>query len=274
MKIILSWIVKHHYIACPLTSARLMETPAISPTFPNPYCFNMHELPQAPEERAKISRILGLLKTSQPLKECEEQLKATPLFIHLSHGLALTTGSALGSLPPTKAQCLEAYQLPNSVGLTAGARAWTKHAHRSQELHPANVSKKYKGEAGWWGRAQGPKTVLNENALELFWRIVNTTSWRNLHWLPHKVLVYEMREPEGYGMRWSQDQSVNEGEDGEEGRRDLVLMGRPWVFRGFVEPMIENGHEVGWRHSVSPSSGPGSKFQQEPLWVSSPPPQT
>jgi hypothetical protein len=21
-----------------------------------------------------------------------------------------------------------------------------------------------------------------------------------------------------------------------------------WVFRGFVEPMMENGHEVGWRH--------------------------
>lgn len=22
----------------------------------------------------------------------------------------------------------------------------------------------------------------------------------------------------------------------------------PWVFRGFVEPMMDNGHEVGWRH--------------------------
>jgi hypothetical protein len=24
----------------------------------------------------------------------------------------------------------------------------------------------------------------------------------------------------------------------------------PWVFRGFVEPMIENGHELGWKHNV------------------------
>ncbi len=238
---------------------RFMETGIRNYTvpLPNPHCFNMPELLHASEERSKISSILEHLKANKPLTEEETQATTTPLFIHISHGLALTAGSALGSLPPTTAQCLEAYQLPNRVGLTAGARAWTKHAHRSQELHPAQVSKKSKGEAGWWGRAQGPRAVLNEKALELFWKIVNSASWQNLHWLPHKVLVYEMRVPEGYGMRWSQDQNNKEGEDGEEEGKDMVLH-RPWTFRGFVEPMIENGHEVGWRHPVSPSPSSGS----------------
>lgn len=269
-----SGIVKYLHIARPLALARLMEQENQNMSLPlsNPTCFNMQELPTASEERAKISRILELLKTSRPLNEDEAQMTATPLFKYLSSGLALTTGSALDSLPPTMAQCLEAYQLCNVTGLSAGARAWTKHAHRSQELHPAEVSKKSKGEAGWWGRAEGTRAVLNEKSLELFWKIANTTSWRNLHWLPHKVLVYEMREPEGYGMRWSQDHSVKEGEDGEEGKENYTAMDRPWTFRGFVEPMIQNGHEIGWRHPVSPSPGSGPN-PTEPLPTSPPTPQ-
>jgi hypothetical protein len=102
------------------------------------------------------------------------------------------------------------------------------------------------------------------------------TSWRNLHWLPHQVLVYEVRVPEGYGMRWSQDRSkitktgipseVTDGPHDDEASIEGLSHGtadspalesatavehedsRPWIFRGFVEPMMENGHEIGWRH--------------------------
>jgi hypothetical protein len=82
-------------------------------------------------------------------------------------------------------------------------------------------------------------------------------SWRNLHMLPHDILAYEMRVPEGYGMRWSQDRSSpKEGEDKE------AALDRAWIFRGFIEPMIENGHEIGWRHvpaSLARDSDNGSK---------------
>jgi len=82
--------------------------------------------------------------------------------------------------------------------------------------------------------------VINEKALALFWKVTNGATWQNLHWLPHQVLVYEIRVSEGYGMRWSQDQSNREvGEEGEN---------QPWAFRGFVEPMMENGHEAHWRY--------------------------
>lgn len=241
------------------------ETQNLPLPLPTPHCFNMHELLCASEQRDKVSQILQRLKSNHPLSSEEKEFATSPLFTHLSHGLALTTGSALGSLPPTTDQCLIAYQVPNNVGLSAGARAWTKHAHRSQELHPAKVSKAAKGEPGWWGRAQGPRAVLNEKALALFWRIVGAASWRNLHWLPHQVLVYEMRVPEGYGMRWSQDQSAKEGEEEESAVKE-----RPWIFRGFVEPMIENGHEVGWRHPISPSPSSGSSA----VGPSSPSPST
>lgn len=39
--------------------------------------------------------------------------------------------------------------------------------------------------------------------------------------------VFEVRNIEGYGLRWSQNGHT---------------------FRGFLEPQMENGHEVGWVH--------------------------
>ncbi|KAJ3572024.1 hypothetical protein NP233_g3365 [Leucocoprinus birnbaumii] len=228
----------------------------------------MSELSTASSFRAQASEILSLLSNGQSLSHTQLEFTSTPLYIHLSSELALTTGSALGCKPPTPEQCLSAFQTANKVGLTAGARAWTKHAHRSQEYHPSTVSKKDKGEAGWWGRASGPRDYLNEGAYQLYCKIMKEASWKNVHMLPHDILAYEIRVPEGYGMRWSQDRGPpKEGEvamtGAPEGQDDVPE--RPWIFRGFVEPMIENGHEIGWRHALrAPTIGvePSSDEQQ------------
>jgi hypothetical protein len=54
-------------------------------------------------------------------------------------------------------------------------------------------------------------SMINSNSLKLFWRIMNNATWRNLHWLPHQILVYEVRVEEGYGMRWSRDCNAGDG---------------------------------------------------------------
>ncbi|KAF8154732.1 hypothetical protein B0H34DRAFT_642847, partial [Crassisporium funariophilum] len=207
----------------------------------HPHCLGLEELPNAVHERSRVSEILN----QRRLIQCELSL----LFTHLAHGLALTTGSALGSSPPSTPECLTAFLLPNTAGLTAGARAWSKHSHRSlppPSTDPSSTSAaaekaKRKLSAGWWGITSGSVTAINEKALALFWKVMRTATWRNLHWLPHQVLVYEVRVQEGYGMRWSQDRSEKEG-DGE--RKEE----RAWIFRGFLEPTMENGHELKWRH--------------------------
>jgi len=151
--------------------------------------------------------------------------------------------------------------------LGAGARAWAKHAHRSSALdgdlgrsEKQDEEEEEKKSRGWWGTPSGPVASINERALMLFWKVMRGATWRNLHWLPHEILVYEVRVAEGYGMRWSQDRSssssstttMSGGSDGSGGSEleESVLDddARPWIFRGFVEPMMENGHEVGWRH--------------------------
>ncbi|GJE97277.1 hypothetical protein PsYK624_134930 [Phanerochaete sordida] len=220
---------------------------SIRPHITTPQCEHMVELTQAHDLRGTLNARLA----SGEVAEAKDALT-----VHLLHGLAYTVGSALGSKPPTRDQCLAAFQIPNKVGLTAGARAWSKHAHRSagstdEVLDAGTKGKKAAASSGWWGTPSGPVTAINERALALFWRVVDSASWRNLHWLPHGVLVYEARAPEGYGMRWAQDLSgLLDEDDRTRVRHDCAdeVKKRPWQFRGFVEPMMENGHEVGWRH--------------------------
>ncbi|KAG1810561.1 uncharacterized protein BJ212DRAFT_1377514 [Suillus subaureus] len=215
---------------------------------PIPHCFNIEELPSAALERSRVQELIRC--SNQPLAELKQTLD--PLSSHILSGLAYTVGSALGSEPPIREECLTAFSVPNKVGLTAGARAWSKHSHRSQGETPGakdlpvkrNNKGQMKTDMGWWGTPSGSVSSINERALTLFERVVDNSTWRNLHWLPHQVLVYEARVAEGYGMRWSQDRSVLES--GGEVVAELPL----WTFRGFVEPMIENGHEVGWKHQI------------------------
>jgi hypothetical protein len=255
-------------------------------SLPDPHCVGMSELLGATAERARVYKVLRsrhkktlVMQTNDDDNDVAEndlQFESSTLFKQLAYGLAYTIGSALGTTPPTIEECLAAYQIPNSAGLTAGARAWSKHCHRSRPQPPdsenfpgslvkdqdesdkgrhkaKSKSRTGKGASeGWWGNTSGPIPVINEKALALFWKIMNGATWRNLHWLPHKVLVYEVRVPEGYGMRWARDLSQSgdctEQSKGDNGTQDLSQ--RPWIFRGFLEPQMENGHELGWRHII------------------------
>lgn len=117
---------------------------------PSPYCHNMTELPDATALRAQMV--------------CSPHEIDTALAHHLRQGLAYTTGSAIGETAPSHVECLAAFTVPNKAGLTAGGRAWQKHAHRSGE-------EVKKGTSGWWGQAHGSVSRMNERSLELFHKV-------------------------------------------------------------------------------------------------------
>lgn len=90
---------------------------------------------------------------------------------------------------------------PNSR-LSIGARALSKHCHRSA--------------SGFWGVCAGSEEQKNAHALKVVQhQILGEAVWMNLHLLPGLESVFEVRQADGYGARWSAD-------------------GR--VFRGFLEP--------------------------------------
>lgn len=118
--------------------------------------------------------------------------------------------------PPARSKLLASFtQLHSSKAeLTVGARALAKHHHRDQT-------------ESWWGSCTGSEKQKNEHAFKLVNDILDNASWINIHWLPQEVFVIEARVKEGYGVRWTAD-----------GKQ----------FRGFLEPQMVDGHEVGWKH--------------------------
>lgn len=75
---------------------------------------------------------------------------------------------------------------------------------------------------------KGPEMHQNEVARSTLLRILEHCTWMNIHLFPHEVIVLEIRVESGFGCRW-----------------DLTS----GFFRGFVEPYMENGYEVGWIHN-------------------------
>ena len=143
------------------------------------------------------------------------------LLSHLTKELILKflgVGRTVGSVnhPPPSLQLMyksfTQIHHPKST-LTVGARALSKHCHRSSDC--------------WWGESTGTIARKNQHALEVLTKVLVCVVWVNVHTLPHDVWVCEVRCAEGYGLRW--------GHDG-------------MTFRGFLEPQMVDGHEKGWKH--------------------------
>lgn len=126
------------------------------------------------------------------------------------------TQGSVDIFPPSIATLLASFNEKHkpTANLTVGARALSKHCHRAVTSE-------------WWGTCAGSEQAKNEHATAVVMRILGDASWINIHMLPHDLKVIEVRCAEGYGARWSHDGKV---------------------FRGFLEPQMEDGHAAGWKH--------------------------
>ena len=129
-------------------------------------------------------------------------------------GIRKTVGST-ELLPPPLLVLWQSYckiHHPKSK-LMVGARALSKHCHRSSDC--------------WWGNSLGTENNKNEHAVNILQKVFVDISWINIHILPHDVIVLEVRCSQGYGLRWSHDGNF---------------------FRGFLEPNMVDGHDKKWKH--------------------------
>jgi hypothetical protein len=152
--------IRHNTEDVDATSSTFLDE-SIDPAMPPaPFCFNMLELATASSLRAQLQYSPSAHGINPALA------------YHISQGLAYTTGAALGETAPSREQCHAAFILPNRVGLSAGGRAWSKHAHRSGSDAGSEESKRAKDvKGGWWGRAHGSVSNINTKSLELFDRV-------------------------------------------------------------------------------------------------------
>ena len=140
----------------------------------------------------------------------------TPRNILTLLGIRETTGSLNNYLPIDKNILINSFNNLHSPKskLTVGARALTKHSHRSITDN-------------FWPDQNGKEQEKNEKANKILEKILENCVWINIHGLPHNVAILEIRNEKGYGMRWEISNLF---------------------FRGFLEPQMENGHEKGWIH--------------------------
>ena len=131
-------------------------------------------------------------------------------------GIRKTKGSINNYIPLDKNILISKFKELNNEKskLTVGAKALCKHSHRS-------VSESF------WPGQGGKEKDKNENAEKMLNLFMEECVWINMHLLPHNLIIIELRIDKGYGIRWQ----VNDG-----------------MFRGFLEPQMEDGHEKGWIH--------------------------
>lgn len=107
-------------------------------------------------------------------------------------------------IPPAQKTLITSASQVYKQQLTFGARAWTKHASRTND--------------GFWGTPVGTTAMKNEASLKKIRYILDHTTWWNIFEHYQHDTVYEARIPSGHGVRW--------GKQGEE----LI---------GFLEPFLE-----------------------------------
>lgn len=107
-----------------------------------------------------------------------------------AEGLVRTVGTQF-VLPPQQDELIAAFEESHKgTLLSRGAKALCKHHARLPD-HPV------------WTRPDGNPQSKSRIAKEHLLALLQNANWKNVHLLPHQQLVYEVRDAQGYGMRWT-----------------------------------------------------------------------
>ncbi|MDH5035948.1 hypothetical protein [Chryseobacterium cucumeris] len=106
-------------------------------------------------------------------------------------GQRLTSASIRdeNAIPPLKATLINACKEPFNNEITIAQRAWEKHIGRMDD--------------DFWGEIKGNNQQKQEKVMEKINDILDHKTWWNVFFHYKHELVFEVREKEGHGIRWS-----------------------------------------------------------------------
>lgn len=106
-------------------------------------------------------------------------------------GQRLTSASIRdeNAVPPLKLILLEACMKSFNSEITIAQRAWEKHIGRMDDQ--------------FWGEIKGNNLQKQEKVMEKISYILDNRTWWNVFYHYKHELVFEVREKEGHGIRWS-----------------------------------------------------------------------
>ncbi|KFE99973.1 hypothetical protein IX39_04840 [Chryseobacterium formosense] len=149
-------------------------------------------------EEIKIDRgesfglFINILESENSDEVKAKQLEEIP-FEHWLNilGQRLTSASLRdeNGIPPLKSLLIEACEKPFNNEITIAQRAWEKHVGRLDDQ--------------FWGEAKGNNQQKQKALMEKINYILDHKTWWNIFFHYKHELVFEVREKEGYGIRWS-----------------------------------------------------------------------
>ncbi|MGI9650252.1 hypothetical protein [Chryseobacterium sp. RLHN22] len=93
------------------------------------------------------------------------------------------------AIPPVKSLLIEACEKPFNNEITIAQRAWEKHVGRLEDQ--------------FWGEVKGNNQQKQQIVMEKINYILDHKTWWNVFFHYKHELVFEVREKEGHGIRWS-----------------------------------------------------------------------
>lgn len=93
------------------------------------------------------------------------------------------------AVPPLKSMLIKACEEPFNSEITIAQRAWEKHIGRMDD--------------DFWGEIKGNNQQKQEKVMTKIHYILDHTTWWNVFFHYKHELVFEVREKEGHGIRWS-----------------------------------------------------------------------
>lgn len=93
------------------------------------------------------------------------------------------------AIPPLKETLIQTCCQPFNNEITVAQRAWEKHTGRIDDQ--------------FWGEVRGNNQQKQEKVMEKISYILDNRTWWNVFYHYKHELVFEAREKEGHGIRWS-----------------------------------------------------------------------
>ena len=141
-----------------------------------------------------FSLFLNTLESENTVRVKARQLEELP-FEHWLNilGQRLTPASLRdeNAIPPLQKVLTESCGRMFNSEITFAQRAWEKHVGRMDDL--------------FWGEIKGNNYRKQQVVMEKINHILNHKTWWNVFFHYKHGLVYEVREKEGHGIRWSHD---------------------------------------------------------------------
>lgn len=140
-----------------------------------------------------FNQFINIFNTTETDEVKAAQLEVIPFenwLIVLGQRLTSASIRNENAVPPLNSVLIEACKVPFNEEITIAQRAWEKHTRRMN------------GD-DFWGEVKGNNQQKQEKVMQKIQYILENRTWWNVFFHYKHELVFEVREKEGHGIRWS-----------------------------------------------------------------------